>query len=171
MSASKMRAAAADGDKDAFMTGLPSGFRDGVKLYRDVRKHMGIREERNMGEMNDYETLRDAYLTGKIWKINDLVEANGIEGRVVNRGTNYVGYMDGSGKVHKAWLQDIALNERNYRKEYDNYHSRPEQIERRSSRNKARRAMGDNAVKGMDVGHKDNNPLNNDPKNLRMVGS
>ena len=27
--------------------------------------------------------------------------------------------------------------------------------------------MGDKAVKGMDVGHKDNNPLNNDPKNLR----
>ena len=167
MSASKMRAAAAAGDYDDFEKGLPNNFKDGKKLFRDVRKNMGIREERNMGEMDDYETLRDAYLTGKIWKINDLVEANGIEGRVVNRGTNYVGYMDGSGKVHKAWLYDIALNERNYRKEYDNYHSRPEQIERRSSRNKARRAMGDNAVKGMDVGHKDNNPLNNDPKNLR----
>ena len=167
MSASKMRAAAAAGDYDDFEKGLPNNFKDGKKLFRDVRKHMGIREERNMGEMDDYETLRDAYLTGKIWKINDLVEANGIEGRVVNRGTNYVGYMDGSGKVHKAWLYDIALNERNYRKEYDNYHSRPEQIEKRSSRNKARRAMGDNAVKGMDVGHKDNNPLNNDPKNLR----
>ena len=28
--------------------------------------------------------------------------------------------------------------------------------------------MGDKKIKGMDVGHKDNNPLNNDPKNLRM---
>ena len=28
--------------------------------------------------------------------------------------------------------------------------------------------MGDKAIKGMDVGHKDNNPLNNDPKNLRL---
>ena len=167
MSASKMRAAASSGDYDAFTEGLPSNFKDAKKLFRDVRKHMGIREERDMGNMDDYETLRDAYLTGKIWNINDLVEANGIEGRVVNRGTNYIAYMDGSGKVHKAWLYDIALNERNYRKEYDNYHSRPDQIERRSSRNKARRAMGDNAVKGMDVGHKDNNPLNNDPKNLR----
>jgi hypothetical protein len=27
--------------------------------------------------------------------------------------------------------------------------------------------MGDKAVKGMDVGHKDNDPLNNDPSNLR----
>ena len=27
--------------------------------------------------------------------------------------------------------------------------------------------MGDKAIKGKDIGHKDNNPLNNDPKNLR----
>ena len=167
MSASKMRAAAAEGEFDQFKQGLPSGFKDAKKLFRDVLAGMGIREERDMGEMTDYEELRDAYLTNKIWKIDDLVEANGVEGRIVRRGTNYISYMDGSGKVHKAWLHDIALNERNYRKEYDNYHSRPEQIEKRSSRNKARRAMGDNAVKGMDVGHKANNPLNNDPKNLR----
>ena len=57
---------------------------------------------------------------------------------------------------------------RNYRKEYDNYQGKPEQIERRSSRNKARRLMGDKAIKGKDVGHKDNNPLNNDPKNLKI---
>jgi hypothetical protein len=58
--------------------------------------------------------------------------------------------------------------ERDYKKEYENYQGKPEQIARRSSRNKARRIMGDKAVKGKDVGHKDNNPLNNDPKNLRM---
>jgi len=67
----------------------------------------------------------------------------------------------------KKKFPDLYDEERNYKKEYENYHSRPEQIERRSSRNKARRAMGDKAVKGMDVGHKDNNPLNNDPDNLR----
>ena len=167
MSASKMRAAAATGDFDNFKLGLPSGFKDDKKLFRDVRKNMGIREERDMGNMDDYETLRDAYLTGKIWNIDDLVESNGIEGRIVNKGTNYLAYMDGSGKVHKAWLHDIALNERNYAKEYANYAGRPEQIARRSSRNKARRAMGDKVVKGMDVGHRDNNPMNNDPKNLR----
>jgi hypothetical protein len=71
------------------------------------------------------------------------------------------------GKVNKAWLHDITLDERNYAKEYANYHSRPEQIANRSSRNKARRVMGDKTKIGMDVGHKDNDPLNNDPKNLR----
>ncbi len=59
------------------------------------------------------------------------------------------------------------VNERDYRKEYDNYQGKPEQIARRSSRNQARRIMGDKAEEGKDVGHKDNNPMNNDPKNLR----
>jgi len=52
---------------------------------------------------------------------------------------------------------------RNYRKEYDNYHSKPEQRKKRSSRNKANRIKG---VKGKDVDHKDGNPMNNSKSNL-----
>ena len=165
MSASKMRTAAVAGDMDSFLLGVPSGFSAGKKLYRDVRKYMGIREERDMGDMTDFETMRDAYLTGKVWNVGDIVEVNGISGEIVRKGTNYLSFMTEDGKVHKAWLHDI--DERNYAKEYQNYHSQPEQIARRSSRNKARRVMGDKTKVGMDVGHKDNNPLNNDPKNLR----
>ena len=167
MSASKMRAAAADGDKDSFLQGVPSSFKDGDKLYSDVRKNMGIREERDMGDMSDFEAVRDAYLTGKIWNVGDVVESNGVTGEVVRKGTNYLSFVSEDGKVNKAWLHDITLDERNYAKEYANYHSRPEQIANRSSRNKARRVMGDKTKIGMDVGHKDNDPLNNDPKNLR----
>ena len=230
MSASKMRGAAVGGDKDSFLQGVPSGFKDGEKLYRDVRKHMGIREERDMGVMSDFESMRDAYLTGKIWNVGEAVIVNGMEGEVVRKGTNYLSFVTEDGKVHKAWLHDIELGEimtplqklqkfdksrtaagkspiftdkkgnefvrmkksgqmttmnvpmdqvgkfekkgyvlaeRNYRKEYDNYQGRPEQIARRSSRNKARRVMGDKTKLGMDVGHRDNNPLNNDPKNLK----
>jgi len=67
-------------------------------------------------------------------------------------------------KVREKSLKE----ERNYKKEYANYQGRPEQIARRSSRNKARRLMGDKDIKGKDIGHKDNNPLNNDPKNLKI---
>ena len=64
---------------------------------------------------------------------------------------------------------------RNYAQEYANYHSRPEQIKRRSSRNKARRLaikagkakVGD----GKDIHHKDGNPLNNKNGNLRQRNS
>ena len=371
MSASKMRAAAADGKFDSFKTGIPDTLNDAdkKKLYFEVRKNMGIREERQMDD--DYDLLRDAYLTGKLWNVGDIVEANDVRGEVVRKGTNYLSYVAEDGKVHKAWLHEIlveeitkkdldqvekfadrlfakvgidveftrhfmdrvndarnkkpittseltrlfkqsyakfgkkiaqlgpdaeavindmktdvnmpfvlnlkgqelelvaktvmrkkdfktsgpkmsfedivgvkpmsgptgqifalkseeavkgkdvgypdesvkigkkhyiiykggrewygyevdkegnqlgdsvfdpkkselikilaqeGLDERNYAKEYANYQGTPEQIARRSSRNKARRAMGDKAVKGMDVGHKDNDPLNNDPKNLR----
>lgn len=59
---------------------------------------------------------------------------------------------------------------RNYREEYDDYHGKPEQIGNRASRNKAvsklgRKGKGD----GMEVDHKDGNPRNNSPKNLRVV--
>lgn len=59
---------------------------------------------------------------------------------------------------------------RNYKKEYANYQGKPEQIARRSSRNKARRAAvaAGKAKKGdgKDVAHKDGNPKNNKQSNL-----
>jgi len=67
----------------------------------------------------------------------------------------------------KKSIPSGVFEDRDYRKEYDNYQGKPEQIARRSSRNQARRVMGDKTEEGKDVGHKDNNPLNNDPKNLR----
>lgn len=61
---------------------------------------------------------------------------------------------------------------RDYKKEYKEYHSKPEQRARRSSRNKARRlaikTKGATAVKGKDVDHKDRNPHNNSMSNLRI---
>jgi len=61
---------------------------------------------------------------------------------------------------------------RDYRKEYDTYHSKPEQKKRRAGRNLARRIMSrkNQVEKGddKDVHHKDGNPNNNRPSNLRV---
>lgn len=50
-----------------------------------------------------------------------------------------------------------ALRDRDYKKEYRDYHSKPEQIANRSKRNKARREMerekGKAALKGKEVDH------------------
>lgn len=61
---------------------------------------------------------------------------------------------------------------RNYRKEYDNYQGKPDQIKKRASRNAARRKM-EKAGKvrkgdGKDVDHKNGNPKDNGKKNLRV---
>lgn len=57
---------------------------------------------------------------------------------------------------------------RNYKKEYANYHSKPEQIKRRNSRNAARNTLKKAGVNvaGRDVAHKNNNPRDNRRKNL-----
>jgi hypothetical protein len=61
---------------------------------------------------------------------------------------------------------------RNYAKEYRDYHGKPEQIADRSSRNKARRLMEKKGVvrkgDGRDVDHRNSNPRDNKPSNLRV---
>lgn len=62
---------------------------------------------------------------------------------------------------------------RDYKKEYREYHSSPEQKKRRAARNAARRKMvkaglaskGD----GRDVNHRDRNPHNNSRSNLTVT--
>ena len=62
------------------------------------------------------------------------------------------------------------MSMRNYKKEYENYHSKPEQKVRRAARNAVRRLLKDRkGIKGKDVHHKDNNPENNDKENLSIV--
>ena len=61
---------------------------------------------------------------------------------------------------------------RDYKKEYRDFHGKPDQIKRRAGRVKARRLMekagrvakGD----GKDVDHKNSNPKDNRMKNLRV---
>lgn len=45
------------------------------------------------------------------------------------------------GRRVKEGGSNIAKRKRNYRREYDMYHGKPEQIKNRSARNKARRKM------------------------------
>ena len=61
---------------------------------------------------------------------------------------------------------------RDYKKEHENYHKKPEQRRRNDSRKAARRLMvkkhGKAKLRNMDVDHKDRNPKNNSSSNLRI---
>ena len=100
MSASKMRAAAAQGDYDSFIMGLPRNFGDAKKLYDDVRKAMGVREQ----NWTDEEIMRDAYIRGEVWNVGDVVKTKlGEEGKIIRKGTNYVVFED----MQRVWLHDL----------------------------------------------------------------
>ena len=62
---------------------------------------------------------------------------------------------------------------RNYKREYASYQGKPNVIAKSVSRDAARRAMQKRGLvkkgSGMDVDHKDGNPMNNNKKNLRAV--
>jgi len=83
----------------------------------------------------------------------------------------------GSGTASGKWGDDDAesldvkteAKERNYKKEYEEYQGKPEQIKRRAGRNAARRKLKKlgRVRKGQDVDHKDRNPKNNAASNLR----
>ena len=64
---------------------------------------------------------------------------------------------------------------RDYRAEYDNYHSSPKQKKNRAARNSARASMVKSGrVKkgdGNDVTHRDGDPRNNNGKNLGVLSA
>ena len=70
-------------------------------------------------------------------------------------------------------MKNFSEYTRDYRKEYDNYHAKPEQRERNAGRLRARRLMVKSGkvekFDKMDVHHKDNDPLNNEEDNLDVT--
>src|SRR6056300_1367708 len=117
MSASKMRAAAEKGDVKSFKTGLPTGYRDVEKLFKDVRKGMNlaanytyVSDYKPIASLKEFEQqqIRDLYVREMIFNIGDKVNyiKENIDGKVVRRGTNYVVVEDNNNNLHKAWIWD-----------------------------------------------------------------
>lgn len=64
---------------------------------------------------------------------------------------------------------------RDYKREYELYHGKPEQIKRRAQRNASRRELARKGLvhkgDGKDVHHKDNNPFNRSKHNLAVLSA
>ena len=115
MSASKMRAAAADNDFESFRQGIPKSLDDKTakSLMNTVRKKMQVATESwslwQIAPKFDWRNLREHYVTGKIFNINSLVENlnTGLVGKVIRRGTNYLICVTEDNIMFKSWVRDL----------------------------------------------------------------
>ena len=114
MSASKMRKAAAEEDFQTFRTGIPDNVDDKTakQIMNTVRKAMRVEEGWSLWEIApkfDWKNLRENYVTGKIFKINQLVENlnTGLVGKIVRRGTNYLICVTENDVMFKSWIRDL----------------------------------------------------------------
>jgi len=114
MSASKMRKAAAEGDFNTFRSGVPDNIDDATakSIMTTVRKAMNVEEGWSLWQIApkfDWKNLRENYVTGKIFKINQMVENlnTGLVGKIVRRGTNYLICVTEEDIMFKSWIRDL----------------------------------------------------------------
>ena len=129
MSASKMRAAAADNDFQTFVKGVPEGFSEAKQLFNDVRKGMGLSEShdfRAQVQLSPVSEKRERYVRGNLFSKGDEVIINESDevGMISYLGANYVIVRTNENKQYRKWLSDISLidegvNTDRVEKEYD----------------------------------------------------
>ena len=119
MSASKLRALAADGDFEAFKKGLPKAAKGTVaqELFNTVQKSIGKKAVTKEGiqlwriaPKFDFKSLRENFVAGNIFNIGSLVENlnTGLIGRILRKGTNYVIAVTNEGIMFKSWINDLT---------------------------------------------------------------
>ena len=110
VSGTDMRKHATSNDFTSFRKGLPSKLAanegHAKEVFSDVRRGMGLHESLLHNLVNK---IREDYVAGKIFKIGQLIETkDGKLGKVTYRGSNYVTIQEESGRVFKAWLDDVT---------------------------------------------------------------
>ena len=114
MSASKQRANASNNDFAAFSQGVPTtlSYKDGRKLFNDVRKGMGLKEETSFKhhiELDKVSDVREQYIKGDLYALGDRVKVieDGSAGTVSWLGTNYLMIdLDEGGRARK-WVDAV----------------------------------------------------------------
>jgi hypothetical protein len=118
MSASKQRANAKENDYQSFTQGVPKGMsdKDTRRLFNDVRKGMGLKEETSFKrhiEMPTVSETREQFVKGELFELGDTVVIKESEevGIVSHLGANYVIVESGDRKMRK-WLDAVELVEK-----------------------------------------------------------
>jgi hypothetical protein len=113
MSASKMRAAAADKDFTAFSQGLPKTISnaDAKSLYNKIRSAMGLKEQKefkNHIQLEPVSEIRENYVQGNLYQPGDtiVIKESGQLGKVKHLGSNYV-IIESTGNEYRKWLDAV----------------------------------------------------------------
>jgi len=119
MSASKQRANASANDFVTFSQGVPKSMsnKDARKLFNDVRKGMGLKEEtqfKNHIELSPVSETREQYVQGELYAVGDTVVVKESEELVSVSvlGANYVIVERQDGTRLRKWLDAVELVER-----------------------------------------------------------
>ena len=115
MSASKQRKAAAEGDFDTFVQGVPASMEkeEIKKLYKQIRAAMQIEEGWRMWEIApkfDWKNLRENYIRDNVYKIGQFVENlnTGVVGEIIRRGANHLICVTEDKFMFKSWIKDVT---------------------------------------------------------------
>lgn len=113
MSASKMRAAAAENNIAAFAKGMPKGFKDVKDLFAAVRKGMGLKEQRAHVQLESVSDIREAYVDGDLFVEGDkvVVKESQESATIVMAGANYLMLEFANGERKRTWLDQVELAE------------------------------------------------------------
>lgn len=117
VSASKMRAAAANNDLETFSKGLPKTFGEVKELFNAVRKGMGLKESYSFRKHVQFEPLndiRERYIAGEIFNVGDQVYSKAEPETILtveSRGPNNVACELPNGEIKKYFITDLCILE------------------------------------------------------------
>ena len=114
MSASKLRDFASKNDYTSFSQGLGSGVsnKDSKKLFLDVRKGMGLKEETEFKrhvELAPVSEAREKFVKGELFTVGEQVVVKDTDevGTISHLGSNYVIVQLGEEKFVRKWLEAV----------------------------------------------------------------
>ena len=128
-----------------------------------------------------FATVKDAEASVRKIKASDRTDAHKTQAAIAMEQRAKVAGKIAAAAVFRKFIESQkskkmavggVAKKRNYRKEYDNYQGKPDQIKRRTARNAARGALMKTGVAkrgdGKDVAHKNGNPRDNRRGNLTL---
>lgn len=109
MSGTKMREAAKKGDFSSFKKGLPLTITelDGKRLMNEIREGMGLDSVKESVQF-ERDEVREAFHSGSIYNVGDIVKVEESICTIVKRGSNYVLVQHPNGELKNKWLNELS---------------------------------------------------------------